>query len=148
MVVPFDIRIFSWIYEAGRYLLPILFVLWLIWLICVAILRQRKQFLFTSAVFLLLCLFSTAFTWCGWHYRMKLREEYAVVRQGAQEKEGAAKKVYNINLMPPEIRMEYEKDESRLRFRSVKVQALLTVLLIPLILLGQGILYFLFFRRS
>ena len=79
---------------------------------------------------------------------MKLREKYAVVRQGAQKKEGAAKKVYNINLMPPEIRMEYEKDESRLRFRSVKVQALLTVLLIPLILLGQGILYLLFFRRS
>ena len=147
MTIPFDIRIFSLIYESGKYLLPLLFVLWLIWLICVAILRLRKQFLFTSAVFLLLCLFSTAFTWCGWYYRMKLREKYAVVRQGAQEKEGAAKKVYNINLMPPEIRQEYDKDGGRPRFRGVKAQALLSAFMVPVTLLGQLILYSLFFRR-
>ena len=45
MDIPFDIKIFNWIYESGKYLLPLLFVLWLTWLFGVIILRKRKQFL-------------------------------------------------------------------------------------------------------
>ena len=75
MDIPFDIKIFNWIYESGKYLLPLLFVLWLTWLICVTILRRRKQFLCTSAAFLLFCMLSAAFTWCGWHYRMELHSD-------------------------------------------------------------------------
>ena len=144
MTIPFDIRIFSLIYESGKYLLPLLFVLWLTWLICVTILRRRKQFLLTSAAFLFFCLLSTAFTWSGWHYRMLLRERYAAVRQVIP---GSAQKVYNINLMPPEIRQEYDKDGGRPRFRGVKAQALFSAFMVPVTLLGQLILYSLFFRR-
>ena len=82
MNIPFDIKIFSWIYESGKYLLPLLLVLWLTWLCCVIILRKKKQFLFTSVMFLLFCVINAFFTWCGWHYRMELRERYALVQAG------------------------------------------------------------------
>ena len=82
MEISFDVKIFSLIYESGKYLLPFLFVLWLTWLFSVIILRKRKQFLLTSAAFLLFCLLSASFTWSGWHYRMKLYEQYAVTKQG------------------------------------------------------------------
>ena len=62
MDIPFGIKIFNWIYESGKYLLPFLFVLWLTWLFCVIILRKRKQFLLTSAAFLIFCMLSAAFT--------------------------------------------------------------------------------------
>ena len=149
MVLPLDIRIFSWMYESGRYLLPLLFILYLVWLVFVTVLRRRKQFLLAPVVFLTLCLFSSACTWSGWHYRMTLRERYAAVPQRITEAErGSRKKVYDIALMPPRIREEYEKADGRPRFRDVKAQVIMTVCLFPAALLGQGLLYLLFFRRD
>ena len=57
MTVPFDIKIFDWIYESGKYLLPLLFVLWLTWLICVTILRKKGSFYVLRRLFLfIVCL--------------------------------------------------------------------------------------------
>ena len=148
MDIPFDIKIFSLIYESGKYLLPLLFVLWLTWLICVTILRKKKQFLCTSAAFLLFCMLGAAFTWCGWHYRMELRERYAVVPVGTSGYNRQKSKVYNINLMPADIRREYAKDGYRPRLRGVKAQVIWVILLTPLTLLVQWILYRIFFRRK
>ena len=149
MALPWDIRIFSWIYESGRYLLLLLFILYPVWLIFITVLRRRKQFLLAPAVFGALCLCSSACTWSGWHYRMALRERYAAVPQRITEAErGRCKKVYDIALMPPRIRKEYEKAEGRPRFRDVKAQVIMTVCLFPAALLGQGLLYLLFFRRD
>ena len=148
MDIPFEIKIFNWIYESGKYLLPLLFVLWLTWLICVTILRRRKQFLCTSAAFLLFCMLGAAFTWCGWHYRMELRDRYAVVSDGISGYNSQKSKVYNINLMPADIRREYAKDGYRPRRRGVIAQVIWVILLTPVTLLGQWILYRIFFRRK
>ena len=149
MDIPFYIKIFNLIYESGKYLLPLLFVLWLTWLIYVIILRRKRQFLFTSVAFLLFCLLGAAFTWSGWHYRMQLRERYAVVKQ---ETVGGQKirteNVYNINLMPDDIRREYAKDEFRPRRRGVIAQFVWVILLTPFTFLVQWLLYRKFFRRK
>ena len=144
MDIPFDIKIFNWIYESGKYLLPLLFVLWLTWLFGVIILRRRKQFLLTSAAFLIFCTLSAAFTWSGWHYRMELRERYAVVQPSSANGE----KTYNINRMPADIRREYAKDGYRPRKRGVVAQVVWVILLTPVTLLVQGMLYLIFFRRK
>ena len=144
MDIPFDIKIFNWIYESGKYLLPLLFVLWLTWLFGVIILRRRKQFLLTSAAFLIFCTLSAAFTWSGWHYRMELRERYAVVQPSSANGE----KTYNINRMPADVRREYAKDGYRPRKRGVAAQVAWVILLTPVTLLVQGILYWIFFRRK
>lgn len=146
MDIPFDIKIFNWIYESGKYLLPLLFILWLTWLICVTILRRKRQFLFTSVAFLLFCLLSASFTWCGWHYRMKLYEQYAVTKQGDPGWQ-KGEKTYNINLMPPDIRREYDKNGGHPRRRGVIAQFIWMILLTPVTVLGQWILYLIFFRR-
>ena len=145
MEISFDVKIFSLIYESGKYLLPFLFVLWLTWLFSVIILRKRKQFLLTSAAFLLFCLLSASFTWSGWHYRMKLYEQYAVTKQGDPGWQNG-KKTYNINLMPSDIRREYDKNGGRPRRRGVIAQFVWMILLTPLTLFGQWILYLIFFR--
>ena len=44
------------------------------------------------------------------------------------------------------LREEYEKADGRPRFRDVKAQVIMTVCLFPAALLGQGLLYLLFFR--
>lgn len=144
MSIPWDIKIFSWIYESGKYLLPLIFVLWLTWLISVVILRKRKQFLFTSAAFILFFALGTVFTWCGWHYRMELRERYAVVQT---DETVCSNKTYNIDLMPYDVKNEYKKNGSRPHYRGVVAQVILTVIVIPLTLLGQLILYLVYFRR-
>ena len=147
MDIPFSITIFNWIYESGKYLLPFLFVLWLTWLICTAVLRKRKQFLCTSAVFFLYCILSIFFTWSGWHYRMKLRDRYAVVQAGEPGwRDSDNGKVYNIARMPDDIRREYAKDGYSPRRRGVVSQIILTIILIPFVLLGQLLLYRIFFR--
>ena len=147
MDIPFNIRIFNWIYESGKYLLPLLFVLWLTWLIYVIILRRKRQFLFTSVAFLLFCILSAAFTWSGWHYRMELRDRYAMVSSRVPDwKECGRNKVYNINLMPADIRREYAKDNYRPRRRSVITQFIWAILLTPFTFLVQWIFYRKFFR--
>ena len=149
MTVPFDIKIFDWIYESGKYLLPLLFVLWLTWLICVTILRKKRQFLCTSAAFLVYCMLGAAFTWCGWHYRMELRDRYAAVKQGEPGwQDGRGGKVYNINRMPYHIQREYAKDGFRPRRRGVIAQVIWVILLTPVTLSGQWLLYLIFFRRK
>ena len=148
MNIPFDIKIFNWIYESGKYLLPLLLVLWLTWLCCTVILRKKKQFLFTSVMFLLFCITSVFFTWCGWHYRMELRERYALVQNGENNfLDNQTGKVYNTNLMPPDIRREYEKDNCRPRRRGVIAQVIWVILLTPITLLGQWFLYLIYFRN-
>ena len=149
MDIPLNIKVFNWIYESGKYLLPFLLVLWLTWLIAVLILRKKKQFLCTSAVFIIHCLLNAAFTWSGWHYRMQLRERYALVKPqpDAGQKYSTAK-VYNINLMPADIRSKYAKDNYSPRRRGVIAQFIWVVLLTPFTFLIQWILYRIFFCRK
>ena len=149
MDIPLDIKVFNWIYESGKYLLPFLLVLWLTWLIAVLILRKKKQFLCTSAVFIIHCFLNAAFTWSGWHYRMQLRERYALVKpQLVEGQKYSTAKVYNINLMPADISSEYAKDHYSPRRRGVIAQFIWVVLLTPFTFLIQWILYRIFFCRK
>ena len=149
MTIPFDIRIFNIVYESGKYLLPALLVLWLVWLIYVMILRKRKQFLWTSAAFISIFIIGGVFTWSGWHYRMKLYERYALVPPDAGRADvNSPQKIYNINRMPAEVRREYAKNNYRPRKRQVYGQIVLVFLLTPVTLLGQWLLFLLFFRRK
>ena len=137
MDIPFDIKIFSLIYESGKYLLPLLFVLWLTWLICVTILRKKKQFLCTSAAFLLFCMLGAAFTWCGWHYRMELRDRFARDKTGWSDPYTGYP--INLNVMPPEILAEYAKHDYHPRFRDMKAMFFGTIVLTPFLFALGGL---------
>ena len=147
MDIPFSIKVFSWIYESGKYLLPLLLLMWLTWLISVTIFRKKKQFLYTSVLFFVFCLLNIFFTWSGWHYRMELRNRYAVVQKGEPGWQ-PDRKVFNINRMPADIQYEYQKNNSRPRQRAVWGQVVLTIILMPVTLVGQWILYLIFFRHK
>lgn len=146
MAIPFSIRIFNIVYESGKYLLPALLTLWLVWLICVIIQRKRKQFFWTSAVFIGIFIIGGVFTWSGWHYRMKLYERYALVQPNADN--SSRQKTYDLDRMPAEVRREYAKNHYRPRQRQVYGQIVWVLLLTPITLLGQWLLYLLFFRRK
>ena len=79
---------------------------------------------------------------------MELRERYALVQNGENNfLDNQTGKVYNTNLMPPDIRREYEKDNCRPRRRGVIAQVIWVILLTPITLLGQWILYLIYFRN-
>ncbi|MBE6384222.1 MAG: hypothetical protein E7048_00995 [Lentisphaerae bacterium] len=79
---------------------------------------------------------------------MELRDRYAVVSDGTSGYNSQKSKAYNINLMPDDIRREYAKDGYRPRLRGVIAQVIWVILLTPVTLLGQWILYRIFFRRK
>ena len=80
MEIPFELKIFSWIYEAGSWVLLLLLAGWFFcaWkLMC----RARKVFFLWLLIFpLFLQPVQIAVVWCGWHYRMELRNRYAAYR--------------------------------------------------------------------
>ncbi len=126
----FDLRL--WV------LIPLAFV-WFIVAIRL-LLHSRKVFfvwLFGLPFFIMpLCIF---LTWCGWHYRMELRQRFAAYSSEAH--------AYSLGRMPANIRAEYARNDYHPRFRDIKAQVLFTIAFTP-ILLVIGFLLFHFRQKS
>ena len=140
MTLPEDLKFFSTIYEIRYYvLLPLL----ILWGICACYLHFRLKksfFLWLLILPLFIQVLHIGTIWCGWHYRMELRERFARTPAGD----------ININRMPSVIRHEYAKHGYHPRFRDIKAQFAATLLLFPLLYLAGGgfFVLFTFLRNS
>ena len=136
MTLPADLKIFSFIYECRIFVLLPVIVLWGVggfYLLC----RLKKLFFLWLLIFpLVLSPLQIAFVYCGWHYRMELRERFARTDRGYRD--SFMSRAVNINLMPPEIRAEYGKHNYRPRFRDMKALAVGTIVLTPLLYVLGG----------
>ncbi len=139
MEIPADLKILSLIYEMRSWYLAVLALLWFIIAIRLLLLQKRIFFLWLLLFPFGIHALNIAATYCGWHYRMELRERFGKDRLGI-----------NINVMPPAIRAEYARHNYHPRFRDIKVMAVGGVLLIPVcyILGGGGWLTVRRFRRK
>ena len=108
-MIPFELKIFSHIYEYGRWLTLILTAAWLFYAILLMI-RLNRQFWLGLLIWpCIIGPMQIGFTWCGFHYRMELYDRFARTPQGW----------HNINVMPPEPRAEYAKHDYHPRARDV-----------------------------
>lgn len=137
MEIPFELKIFSWIYEAGSWVLLLLLAGWFFcaWkLMC----RARKVFFLWLLIFpLFLQPVQIAVVWCGWHYRMELRNRYARSDSGWTDR--FTEHLVDIDRMPPAIRAEYAKHNYHPRFRDLKALAAGTIVFTPLLYLFGGV---------
>ena len=124
MEIPASLKILSLIYECRLWLLAALAVIWIL-VAAILLFRRKKSFLIVLAALLfILQLMTIATTWCGWSYRMGLRNRYAQIPNMAN--------AIDIDRMPPAIRAEYAKHDYHPRLSDVKRMILWNILLFPL----------------
>ncbi len=133
-MIPFDLKIYSWVYET-LYWLPI--VPLLAFLPIAVLIREKRRiwkFLLMISVPLLVFAFQLGILWCGFHYRMELRDRWGTETIGGIQ-------AVNIRRMPPEIAAEYARHDYHPRERDLKAATAGALVLLPVLLL----LEFLFF---
>ena len=122
---PLPLLILRAIYEWHLWcVLPLAFA-WLAY--AVFLLRShRKRFFAWLLLFpLLIGPLDIAATYCGWRYRMGLRQRFAAVSPTSS--------AYSIERMPADIRQEYARHDYHPRLRDIKVNVLWNCLSIPLL---------------
>jgi len=130
-MIPFELKIFSLIYEAGRWLTPILALAWLVYALWLLI-RSNRWFRLWLLLFPCVILpLNVGFTWCGWHYRMELRDRYARTRSGWTDEFSHGP--VDIDKMPPEPRAEYAKHDYHPRDRDLKAQIVGCIVMLPIV---------------
>ncbi|MBQ9336270.1 MAG: hypothetical protein IJS14_03105 [Lentisphaeria bacterium] len=117
MEIPFELSIFSWIYEIGRWIVLTLLLAGLLCCFILPLWRKPVLLLFCVIFPLVFGAINFGVTWCGFHYRMELRDRYARDKSGWTD--SFTKYPVNINLMPPEIRREYAKHDYHPRRRNL-----------------------------
>ena len=128
-MIPFELKIFSHIYECGRWLTLILTAAWLFYAILLMIRLNRRFWLGLLIWPCIIGPMQIGFTWCGFHYRMELRDRYARDSMG----------LVNINKMPPVIRSEYAKHNYHPRARDLKAQMIGCFAMLPAVYFFGGI---------
>ena len=122
-MIPFALKIFSIIYECGRWLTPVLAFAWFFYALLLMIRLDRRFWWWLAVLSLVILPLGIGFTWCGFHYRMGLYDRFAKTSQGW----------HNINVMPPEVRAEYEKHDSHPRARDLTAQTAACIVLLPVV---------------
>ena len=128
-MIPFELKIFSCIYECGRILTLLLSAAWFFYALLMMIRLNRWFWLWLLIWPCIIGPMQIGFTWCGFHYRMELRDRYAKTPQGW----------HSINVMPPEIRAEYAKHDYHPRARDLKAQTAGCIVMLPFLYLCGGI---------
>lgn len=123
-MIPFELKIYSIVYECGSRLTLILVFAWLVYALLLMIRLDRRFWWWLAVLSLAILPLNVGFTWCGWHYRMELRDRYAVDEHGI---------AVDIDRMPPEVHAEYAKHDYRPRYRDVMGAAVWCVLLLPVV---------------
>ena len=130
-MIPFELKIFSCIYECGRILTLILSAAWFFYALLLMIRLNRRFWWWLAVLSLVILPLGIGFTWCGWHYRMELRDRYARDKNGWTDP--CTKYPVNIRKMPPEILAEYAKHDYHPRARDMKAQTALGIVLLPVV---------------
>ena len=128
-MIPFELIIFSYIYEFGRILTLILSAAWFFYALLLMIRLNRRFWLWLLIWPCIIGPMQIGFTWCGFHYRMELYDRFARTPQGW----------HNINVMPPEPRAEYAKHNYHPRARDLKAQTAGCIVMLPFLYLCGGI---------
>ena len=139
MTVPADLKIFSFIYEYRLWVLLPLVILWAVGGFYL-LFRLKKLFFLWLLIFpLMLQPLNIAATWCGWHYRMELRNRFAQSNRGWTD--SYTTRPININLMPDEIHAEYAKHNYHPRYRDLKAMAVGTIVITPILYALGGLTF-------
>ena len=120
-MISIGLKIFSIIYECGRWLTLILTAAWFFYALLMMIRLNRR---FWVGLLIWPCIIGPmqiGFTWCGFHYRMELYDQFARTPQGW----------HDIDVMPPEIHAEYAKHNYHPRARDLKAQMFGCIAMIP-----------------
>ena len=128
-MIPFELKIFSYIYEYGSWLALILSAAWFFYALLLMIRLNRRFWLWLLIWPCIIGPMQIGFTWCGFHYRMELYDRFARTPQGW----------HNINVMPPEPRAEYAKHDYHPRERNVYGGIVGCILILPFLYLCGGI---------
>ena len=136
-MIPFELKIFSHIYEYGRILTLILSAVWFFYALLLMIRLNRRFWLWLLIWPCIIGPMQIGFTWCGFHYRMELRDRYA--RTGSGWTDDFSRGPVDINKMPPEPRAEYEKHDCHPRARDVYGGIAVCILILPFLYLSGGI---------
>ena len=131
--IPLPLLILRGIYEWRLWcVLPLAFA-WLAY--AVFLLRShRKRFFAWLLLFpLLIGPIDIAATYCGWHYRMILRQRFAALP--------SSNNAYSIARMPADIREKYSRHDYRPRFRDVKAMILGDILSLPFLYAIGGLFW-------
>ena len=142
-MIPQDLKIFSLIYESRIFFLLPLYLIWFFGGFYFLFQLKKVYFLWILIFPLLLQPLNLAVTYCGWHYRMELRERFAKTDYGYSD--SYSSRAVNIDLMPPEIRAEYARNNYHPRFRDMKAMIIGTIVLTPILYLSGGGLFGLIF---
>ena len=129
MEIPFELSIFSWIYEIGRWIVLTLLLAGLLFSLILPLWRKPVLLLVCVIFPLLFGALNFGVIWCGFHYRMELRDRYGKTPEGW----------VNIDRMPPEIRREYAKHDYHPRERNLKGAIIQIPVLAVLMLLFSGV---------
>jgi len=130
-MIPFELKIFNYLYEYGRWLTVILVFAWLFYALLLMIRLNKWFWLWVLLLPCVILPLDVGRTWCGWHYRMELRDRYAVDEHGW---------LY-IDRMPPEIRAEYAKHDYHPRFRDIKAQICGCIVMFPVVYFFGGLVW-------
>ncbi|MBO4290296.1 MAG: hypothetical protein J5898_00150 [Lachnospiraceae bacterium] len=130
-MIPFELKIFSYIYECGRILTPILALAWFVYALWLMIRLNRRFFLWLLVFPCVILPLQIGFTWCGWHYRMELRDRYARDKTGWTD--SFTEYPVNVRKMPPAILAEYAKHDYHPRFRDIKAQIVGCIVMLPVV---------------
>ena len=120
-MIPFELKIFSIIFEVGRWLTLAFTLAWFVYALLLMIRRNRRFWLWLLVFPCVILPLNIGSTWCGWHYRMELRDRYATDEHGWTD----------IDRMPPAIRAEYAKHDYHPRFRDIKAQIIGCIVMLP-----------------
>ena len=128
-MIPLELKIFSCIYECGRWLVLILSAAWFFYALLLMIRLNRRFWLWLLIWPCIIGPMQIGITWCGFHYRMELYDRFAKTPQGW----------HNINVMPPEARAEYAKHDYHPRARDLKAQTAGCIVMLPFLYFCGGI---------
>ena len=73
-MIPFELKIYSIVYECGSWLTLILAFAWLVYALLLMIRLARRFWWWLAVLSVVILPLNVGFTWCGWHYRMELRD--------------------------------------------------------------------------
>ena len=122
-MIPFELQIYSIIYECGRWLIPVLAFAWFFYALLLMIRLDRRFWWWLLLLSFVILPLGIGFTWCGWHYRMELYDRFARRPQGW----------HDLRVMPPEVRAEYAKHDSHPRARDLTAQTVACIVLLPVV---------------
>ena len=140
-MIPFELKIFNIIYECGRWVTPVLAFVWFFYALLLMIRLDRRFWWWLLIWPCIIGPIQIGFTWCGFHYRMELRDRYARTSSGWTD--DFSRGPVDISKMPPEVRAEYAKHNYHPRARDLKAQTAGCIVMLPFLYLCGGIGWFL-----